>query len=329
MKKKIVIFLLIAFAALGTFGVNGNVAFADGGRRVILGGNPAGFYMQTRGAFIAGLSDVITKDGIVSPSKNAGLNAGDVIYYINDIEVNNAADVERVIKLSDSTVEIDYMRCGNSYTALVTPATDLNGEKKLGIFIKDDVSGIGTVTFIDGNKIATLGHPVLDENEKLLQITAGTIYSCNITGYIKGERGTPGELRGVIMKNEEIAKIDNNTESGVFGTLSENYDLTNKTEIEIGEGKMGDAFIYTTINGREPKKYSVSIVKADNVLTDTKNYVIKITDKELLDTTGGIVQGMSGSPIVQDGKLIGAVTHVFINDPTRGFGISINNMLNK
>ncbi len=329
MKKKIVIFLLIAFAVLGAFGVNGNIAFADQGRRVILGGNPAGFYMQTRGAFIAGLSDVITKDGIVSPSKDAGLSAGDVIYYINDLEVNNAADVERVVKLTDSSVEIDYMRCGNSYTTIITPATDLSGEKKLGIFIKDDVSGIGTVTFIAGNKIATLGHPVLDENEKLLQITMGTIYGCNITGYIKGERGTPGELRGVIMKNEEIAKIDKNTENGVFGTLSGNYDLTNKTEIEIGEGKMGDAFIYTTISGREPKRYSVSIVKAENVLTDTKNYVIKITDKELLDTTGGIVQGMSGSPIVQDGKLIGAITHVFINDPTRGFGISINNMLNK
>ena len=329
MKKKIVAFLLIVFASLGIFGASGNVAFADGGKKVILGGNPAGFYMQTRGAFVAGLSDVITKDGVVSPAKDAGLVSGDVIYYINDIEVNNASDVERVISMSGVPVEIDYTRCGNSYTTSITPATDLNGEKKLGIFIKDDISGIGTVTFIDGNKIATLGHPVLDENEKLLQILTGTIYGCNITGYVKGERGAPGELRGVIMKNEEIAKIDSNTDSGVFGTLTGGYDLTGKTEIEIGEGKMGDAYIYTTISGREPKRYSVSIVKADNVLSDTKNYVIKITDKELLDSTGGIVQGMSGSPIVQDGKLIGAVTHVFINDPTRGFGISINNMLNK
>lgn len=329
MKKKIAVFLLITFAVCGMFSVNENVAFADESRKVILGGNPAGFYMQTRGAYIAGLSDVITKDGIVSPSKSAGLISGDVIYYINDIEVNNAADVERVIKSADVSVEIDYFRCGNSYTCSVTPATDLNGEKKLGVFIKDDVSGIGTVTFIDGNKIATLGHPVLDENDKIMQVLTGTIYGCNITGYVKGERGAPGELRGVIMKNEAVAKIDVNTESGVYGTLGDDYNLTNKTEIEIGDGKMGDAFIYTTIDGGTPKKYSVSIVKADTVLTDTKNYVIKITDKELLDTTGGIVQGMSGSPIVQNGKLVGAVTHVFINDPTRGFGISINNMINK
>ncbi len=328
MKKKIVVFLLIAFTAFNIFGNNGSSALAES-RKVILGGDPAGFYMQTRGAFVAGLSDVITENGILSPAKDAGLAQGDVIYYLNGIEVNGASDVERVVNLSDKEINIDYIRCGNSYSTVIIPATDLIGEKKLGIFIKDDVSGIGTVTFIDGIKIATLGHPVLNENGELLQILSGTIYSCNITGYVKGERGIPGELRGVIMKSNEIAKIDRNTEYGVFGTLTDSHDLSGRDEIEIGEGKMGDAFIYTTINGKSPKKYSVSIIKADTVLTDTKNYVIKITDKELLEATGGIVQGMSGSPIIQNDKLIGAVTHVFINDPTRGFGISINNMLNK
>ena len=329
MKKKIVVFLLVVFAALSTFFTNGNIALADNGYKVILGGNPAGFCIQTRGAYIAGLSDVITKEGILSPSKSAGLSNGDVIYYINGTEINNAADIENVLKDAEDTVEVDYKRCGNSYTATVSPATDLTGQKKLGLFIKDDVSGIGTVTFIDGNKIATLGHPVLDENGKIMQVQTGKIYNCNVTGYVRGERGNPGELRGVIMKNEEIATIDQNKESGVFGTVYASNDKNDNIEIETGEGKMGDAFIYTTINGEKPKRYSVSIVKADNVLSDTKNYVLKITDKELLETTGGIVQGMSGSPIVQNGKLIGAVTHVFINDPTRGFGISINNMLNK
>lgn len=328
MKKKIVVFLLIAFTAFKIFGNSDGVALAEN-RKVILGGDPAGFYMQTRGAFVAGLSDVITENGILSPAKDAGLAQGDVIYYLNGIEVNGANDVERVVNLSDKEINVDYIRCGNSYSTVITPATGLSGEKKLGIFIKDDVSGIGTVTFIDGIKIATLGHPVLNENGELLQILSGTIYSCNITGYVKGERGVPGELRGVIMKSNEIAKIDRNTEYGVFGTLTDSRDLSGREEIEIGEGKMGDAFIYTTINGKIPKKYSVSIIKADTVLTDTKNYVIKITDKELLETTGGIVQGMSGSPIIQNGKLIGAITHVFINDPTRGFGISINNMINK
>lgn len=331
MKKKIVAFLLIVFSAFSVLFLNNfntNFAFAET-KKVLLGGAPAGFSIETRGAFVAGLSDVITKDGITSPAKDAGLQRGDTIYYINDIEVNCAADVEKTLKLTDSDVEIDYYRCGNSYTTILKPATDLNGERKLGIFIRDDVSGIGTITFIDNDNIATLGHPVLDENDGLLNILSGKIYSCNITGYIKGERGNPGELRGVVFKNEEIGVIEKNTEYGVFGKTIESFDKSSFTEIEIGEGKIGDAEIYTTINGKEPKRYSVSIVKADTLLSDTKNFVVKITDKELLETTGGIVQGMSGSPIVQNGKLIGAITHVFINDPTRGFGISINNMINK
>ena len=286
MKKKIVVFLLIVLSTLFSFASENNAAFAEN-KKVILGGNPAGFYMQTRGAYVAGLSDVMTAEGIVSPAKSAGLAQGDVIYYLNDIEVNDAGDVERVVNLTDEPIEVDYKRCGNSYTTTVIPATDLNGEKKLGIFIKEDVNGIGTVTFIDGDKIATLGHPVLNENDELLQIISGKIYSCNVTGYVKGNRGTPGELRGVIMKNVELGVIDRNTVYGVFGTLINTKDYSENDEIETGEGKMGDAFIYTTINGNKPKKYSVTIVKADTVLTDTKNYVIRITDKELLETTGG------------------------------------------
>ena len=331
MKKKIVTFLLIVFSVLSVLSFsnfNTNFAFAES-QKVLLGGAPAGFSMQTRGAFIAGLSDVMTNDGIVSPAKDAGLQQGDTIYYINDTEVNNAADIENALKSSNDEIEIDYYRCGNSYTALLKPATDLNGCKKLGIFIRDDVSGIGTITFIDDNNIATLGHPVLDENDGLLKIMSGKIYSCNITGYIKGERGDPGELRGVVLKNEELGVIEKNTEYGVFGKTVSDFNKGLFKEIEIGEGKIGDAEIYTTISGKEPEKYTVSIVKADTLLSDTKNFVVKITDKKLLESTGGIVQGMSGSPIVQNGKLIGAITHVFINDPTRGFGISINNMINK
>lgn len=331
MRKKIVVFLLIVFSAFSVLSINNinsKFAFAES-RKVFLGGAPAGFSIQTRGAFVAGLSDVITKDGVISPAKDAGLLQGDTIYYINDIEVNCALDVEKTLKSSKEEIEIDYYRCGNLCSTTLKPAIDLNGDKKLGIFIRDDVSGIGTITFIDDNNIATLGHPVLDENDGLMKIMSGKIYSCNITGYVKGERGNPGELRGVIFKNDEIGVIERNTEYGVFGKTVENFDKSKFSEIEIGEGKIGDAEIYTTIDGKVPKRYSVSIVKADTILSDTKNFVVKITDKDLLENTGGIVQGMSGSPIIQNGKLIGAITHVFINDPTRGFGISINNMINK
>ena len=296
MKKKICLFLLIVCLTICASFTNGTQGFALT-QKVYLGGQPAGFSIQTRGAFIAGLSDVITPTGIVSPSKNAGLEQGDVILFINGIEINSAADIERVLKLTQGEITVDYNRCGNSDTTYVNPATDINGEKKLGLFIRDDINGIGTVTFINGNKIATLGHPVLGENDELLDIIQGKIYDCSITGYVKGERGRPGELRGVIMKNAVIAEINKNTRYGVFGTLDANFITENLTEIEIGEAKMGDAKIYTTINGDTPQSYSISIVKTDTITTDTKNFVIKITDKSLLETTGGIVQGMSGSPI--------------------------------
>ena len=159
--------------------------------------------------------------------------------------------------------------------------------------------------------------------------TGGKLFGCAITGFIKGEFAKPGELKGVFNKENQIGLIDKNTETGVYGSLIKGYNLKKYKKIELGEGKIGNASIYTTINGSVPKEYSISIVKIDTTDKSNKNYVLKITDKELLMETNGIVQGMSGSPIVQDGKLIGAVTHVFTNDSSRGFGISINNMINK
>ena len=154
------------------------------------------------------------------------------------------------------------------------------------------------------------------------------MFNCEITGFIKGERGRAGELRGTFDRRRKIASLDKNLNSGVYGDICDNENLSNLREIELGNAKMGDASIYTTINGTCPKEYSISIIKVDTISRDTKNFVIRITDQRLLELTGGIVQGMSGSPIVQNGKLVGAVTHVFINDPTRGFGISIDNMIN-
>lgn len=328
MKKKICLFLFFAFLGVSIICGGNNIAFAQT-KTVILGGMPAGFEMETRGALVVGLSDVITKNGTESPAKDAGIKQGDIIYFINDIEINDSKDIERALNLTKDEIEVDYERCGNSFSVKLIPAIDVNGAKKIGVFIKEAISGIGTVTFIDGERIATLGHPVLDESGKPLNIVGGFIYPCNITGYIAGERGKPGELRGIVNSSEKIATIDKNNQYGIFGSMIKGAKVINERKIELGEGRPGNAFIYTTINGNSPKRYSISIIKSDNLFSDTKNYVIKITDRELLETTGGIIQGMSGSPIVQDGRLVGAVTHVFIGDPTRGFGISINNMLNQ
>lgn len=311
---------IILFFSFSLIKVNASSEF------VYLGGMPAGFSMYTRGADVVGLCDVVTEKGIESPAKDIDIKVGDKILFINEFPVDNAFDIEKaLIKEGDKNLTIE--RNGEIFLERIKPVKDLSGKYKLGLFVRDEVSGIGTVTFIKGKRFASLGHPVVDEDGKILKITGGKAYSCNITGYVKGERGKAGELRGVFLRNNFIAQIDKNTEYGVYGNISECLELTKLKEIKIGQAKMGDAYIYSTIDGKTPKYYSISIIKVDNS-QNTKNFVIKINDKELISSTGGIVQGMSGSPIVQNGSLVGAVTHVFINDPTRGFGLSIDKMLN-
>ena len=318
------VFLLLVVSVFGSVSyVN---AFADADY-VYLGGFPAGFSITQKGAYVAGFTGVATSSGTVYPTENTDLKVGDVILSIDGKEVNGAEDVEKALSGSSDKVEIGFTRGNERSFVEVQPVTDIGGKKRLGLFIRENVHGIGTVSFIKGNVVATLGHPVLTEQEKMLDVKSGVIYGCEITGCVKGERGDPGELRGMIDKSRVIGKDVINTPCGVFGISADGIDFNSLIKIEIGEGKMGDAEILSTVSGSVPKRYKVSIIKADGFLSQTKNYVIKVTDKELIDVTGGIVQGMSGSPIVQDGKLVGVVTHVFINDPTRGFGISIDNML--
>lgn len=313
------IFLLITF-----FSFASNYAYADS--TIYLGGMSAGFSLNTKGAEIIGVCDVITDNGLYSPCRDAEICVGDIITSINDNEINNVSDIEKAIK-NQTNVIIIIERDNESLAKTVKPAKDINGTYKLGVFIRDAVNGIGTITFIKNNRFASLGHPVLNDKGELLKISGGSLYNCSITGCVKGERGKAGELRGVFAKSNSIATIDKNLISGVYGEINSSFDKSGLIKTEIGEAVPGCASILSTISGGKPKEYEILIIKADSFGGD-KNFVIKITDKDLLDSTGGIVQGMSGSPILQNGKLVGAVTHVFINDPTRGFGIGINNMVN-
>ena len=248
-----------------------------------------------------------------------------MILSINGKEINNAVDLRNSID-DDGNAIIEFMRCEQKFLKTVKAAKDVNGQYKLGVYIRDSISGIGTITFIKGDRFASLGHPVINSEGKLLKISGGKLYESKITGYVKGIRGKAGELKGVFVKDNAIANIDKNLPCGVYGTITGRFDTTSLIKTSIGKASVGDAYIYSTIDDCTPKKYSISIVKIDE--GDNKNFVVKITDKELISKTGGIVQGMSGSPIIQNNKLVGAITHVFINDPTRGFGIKIDNMIN-
>jgi len=315
----------IIFALFFALSLGHEMAYATSDNDfVYLGGMPAGFSLFTRGAEVVGVCDVITENGLCSPSKEIGIQEGDLLLKLDDNVINNALDIKKYITNNDMIIE--YKRNDQVFVKTVKPAKDINGNYKLGVFIKDNINGIGTITYIKNNRFASLGHPVVNAECNKIDILGGELYNCNITGYVKGERGKAGELRGVFIKNDSIGVIDKNLISGVYGQINDDFDKTKLSKIEIGKASIGDACIYSTINTNEPKEYSISIIKVDD-LTDNKNFVIKVTDKDLLDTTGGIVQGMSGSPIVQNGKLVGAVTHVFINDPTRGFGINIFNMI--
>lgn len=322
-KKILISFLFVFFA----FTINVTNVYANKDESVYLGGFPAGFCMYTRGATVIGICDVVGVNEITSPAKNAGIETGDVILSIDGNEVNNVSDIEKAIN-GKSTIIAEVLRDKDIILKDVTLAKDNNGKRRLGLFIREGINGIGTITFIKNGKIASLGHPVLDENQFPIEIVGGKLYDCSISGCIKGEKGKPGELKGLILRKNNIATINSNTNYGVYGDV-ENIDYSKLCKVELGKAEIGDAKIISTIDSDKPTEFDISIIKNNNPYDkDSKNLIIKITDKRLLQKTGGIVQGMSGSPIIQNGKLVGAVTHVFINDPTRGYGINISNMIN-
>lgn len=299
-----------------------------------LGGFPAGFTLNTTTVEVIGICEVMTSDGMRSPARESGIRTGDIIDKINGKEVNCAKDVNDILAEDYKKFEVTILRGNEPLTVEVNPAMDLTTKsKRMGVLVKDSINGIGTVTYIDkaNNKFASLGHPVTDLNGSLVEINGGTVYGCFIYDVKKGVKGTPGELRGAFEASTVLGKATVNCSCGVYGELSDNYDVSKLIKVEKGsvDGvKMGKACIYSTLEGGDVRKYDISIVKVDKNNKDNRNFVIKIDDNKLIEKSGGIVQGMSGSPIVQNGKIIGAVTHVFINDPTRGYGISIDKMLN-
>ncbi|MDB2158845.1 MULTISPECIES: SpoIVB peptidase [Clostridium] len=302
------------------------------------GGVPIGVRVSSEGVLVVGYSDIeINNEKEESPGKVGGLEIGDVILKINGIEMHNSRDLVKAIKQSEKdSIKVDILRHGENITKIVTLKKENNKDYKIGLWIRDSTAGVGTMTFYDdtSKKFGALGHPITDSdtNEPFL-IKDGDVIESSIISIRKGEKGSPGELKGIfINESNPTGEIDKNTQSGIFGQLNSN--ILQKSDIKrlkVGfrdEIVPGKAKIITTIDENGPQEYEIEIEKLLNQnVASSKSMVIKVTDPRLLEKTGGIVQGMSGSPIIQNNKIVGAVTHVLINKPDTGYGIYIEWML--
>ena len=292
---------------------------------VHIGGSPIGIAITAGGLIVVGDGGVATDSGESFPSRNA-IRSGDVILSVNGEPTNFIYQLKKILNETDGEVAIKVLREGREQIVNVLPAVErITHQRKLGLALKEDVGGIGTLTFVtENNGFAALGHYINDVETGLdEELNGGNIYKTEIEGVEKGEIGKAGGLiAGVNRLSTPIGKIKANTNIGLYGEYSGNTDSALIRIASKGEAKPGHAQVLTTIEGMEPKFYDIDIVKviSQNEPGD-KGMVISIRDKELLEKTGGIVQGMSGSPIVQNGVLVGAVTHVFIQDPTRGYAV--------
>ena len=332
LKHKLYILIFAALLACAALYVPAAAA-AEVGNTVYLGGMPAGFTLGIGGAQVVGICEVLSENGVQNPAKAAQLGVGDVIVNFEGVKIEDASDIDAVLSsFRGGEAEITIERGAEKRKLTICPVKDMaSGKYKLGVLIRDSISGIGTVTFVrkDG-RFASLGHAVAGADGELLPVHGGSIYNCTIVNVVRGERGRAGELKGLFINDKKIATADKNCPTGIFGNMESGFDPSALQEICVStEAEAGKASIFSTVDGTAPREYSVSIVKVDKNNRQHKNFVIKITDKALIGATGGIVQGMSGSPIVQGGKLIGAVTHVFVNDPTRGYGTSVANMIDE
>lgn len=309
--------------------------------KIYAGGNAVGVYLSTDGVMLLGSNSIITKEGLVDTLSGSDLQVGDVILKLNGETIKDIGDISRIINEEDARgkeVTVTYIRKNKEYTTMIYPALDIeSGEYKLGIWVKNDASGVGTLTYVktDGS-FGALGHSINPSNSKEpYRISGGKVYNCNIIGVNKGKKGKAGELKGLFLQGKNAqGEILKNNSTGIYGNLNENSKLFQETknrEYKIGgrfTARPGKAKILSCVDGDKVEEFDIEIIKTNyQSSSKEKSMVLKIIDKKLLEKTGGIVQGMSGSPIIQNGKIIGAVTHVFLNDSTKGFGLYLDWMI--
>ncbi len=303
---------------------------------VIPGGEAIGLRLYTSGVLVVGMSEIVGTDNkTYSPYKESGIKEGDMIVKVDDESVTCTSDlISKVNECNGKKVEITYIRDGNNYTTEMLPTKTEENEYKLGLWVRDAATGVGTITYYDpqSKMFGALGHGILDvDTNQLIDIAKGEVITSKIISIIKGEKGSPGEVQGSIDNGKVIGEVYKNTNFGIYGKLTNTDFIENGTELEVmprDEVKTGKASIICTLDDNKREEYEIEI---ERVYTATnrsnKNMIIKVTDERLLEKTGGIIQGMSGSPIIQDGKFVGAVTHVMVNNPEKGYGIFADTML--
>ena len=294
-------------------------------------GTPFGVKMFSEGALVVGFSNLNTADGTENPAKAAGLRLGDRVIRMGQTQTETNDEVKDALEAAEGkAIEVVYVRDGEQRQTALTPVWDSSaGQWRAGMWVRDSSAGVGTMTFVDEQNgvFAGLGHPISDSDTgKSVALRSGEIVPCEIIGCTSGTVGSPGELKGHFLSTHALGTICINSENGVYGTTRAAFTGRQVEMAFAQEVVPGDAEIWTTVSGETPQAYRVRIEKVSDA-SQTRNMILRVTDKRLLAQTGGIVQGMSGSPILQNGRLVGAVTHVLVNDPTRGYGIFAETML--
>ena len=301
-------------------------------RKIVPLGNCVGLKLYTKGVLVVGTNEIEGEDKkIYKPYQEAGIEQGDSITKINNEEINSTKKlIECVSKSKNKKLDVTFIKNGKEMEKTITPIKTGKNTYKLGLWVRDSSAGIGTLTFYDKltNSIVSLGHGIQDiDTGEIVNISNGEFVTCKIKDIQKGEKNSPGKLEGSLENSSSIGNIYENTNFGVYGHLknTDEININKLDELDMAlrdEIKEGNAQIICMLDSGDVSKYTVNIQKIfKNNNKDNKSMIIKITDKRLLEKTGGIIQGMSGSPIVQNGKFVGALTHVLVSDPTCGYGV--------
>jgi stage IV sporulation protein B len=334
--------LEVSYKLFGIFPVRSGEVEVMNPMKLIPGGQSIGVTLQTKGVMVVGQAPVVDKTGRkVFPAKDAGIEVGDILLKINNQEVRTDQEVSNAVHLAGEqkgNANVIYKHQDQILEKIIKPIFCVEtGRYRMGLFVRDEAAGVGTLSFLDpvSKQYGALGHVITDaDTNQKIEVFNGKIIASTIYAIEKGKRGHPGEKIGSFVTNSAFSgTIEKNTMTGIFGTMSgQVVNPYYQEAIPVGwesEVKVGPAKIYTVIQGEKIEEFEVNIDRVMHNRTDSKNMIVRVTDPRLLEVTGGIIQGMSGSPIIHDGKIIGAVTHVFVNDSQRGYGVFIQNMINE